>query len=263
MADKKISQLTTTTTIGDADLFTLVQSGVNKSITGEKLKDEVISEILGVEDNLTISSPGQTAFTLSGTPVSNASFALFLNGQLRVRGTDYTQTGTSVTWLDPGGLTLVTADTLIARYNVLNGGNGVKEVFLACTDYNANLGNYRTRSISATGGQRFAFPGIPEDFNSLVSIYLVGIVSSGADGSGKDIDIYTDYGGNNELYNIHTESDTTSTYDLTGQTNKRTNVIDLSTVLTNLGAGDSIGLFVDHKGIGGAINYIGIQLKYL
>lgn len=71
-----------------------------------------------VEDALTITADGQTAFTLSQTPASSAGFFLFLNGQERIFGTDFTFTGTSFTWLDPGGRTLITTDELWCKYNV-------------------------------------------------------------------------------------------------------------------------------------------------
>ncbi len=69
-----------------------------------------------IEDSLAISGDGQTAFTLSLTPTNAGSFAFYLNGQLRKKGVDFIQSATTVTWLDPGGLTLLTADELIARY---------------------------------------------------------------------------------------------------------------------------------------------------
>lgn len=179
MADSKISDLTATTTLADADLMTSVQSGANKKITGASLKSEVgwersgtevtpknaadnvnigtgglkdndvataislgsvvdtsfnttkkdivgaVNEVRGniptaVEDDPTdipVTFDGQTVFTLTSIPSGSAAFALYLNGQLRLRGTDYTQAGTTLTWLDPGGLTLLTTDELIARYN--------------------------------------------------------------------------------------------------------------------------------------------------
>jgi hypothetical protein len=69
------------------------------------------------QETLTISTPGQTAFTLSQTPSGADSFGLFLNGQLRYNPTDYTFTGTALTWNDPGGLTLKTTDQLLAWYD--------------------------------------------------------------------------------------------------------------------------------------------------
>ena len=69
-----------------------------------------------IEDVLAVTSNGQTVFALSSFPVSNDGFTLKLNGQVRLRGTDYTQSGTILTWLDPGAETLVITDELIARY---------------------------------------------------------------------------------------------------------------------------------------------------
>jgi len=74
------------------------------------------------EEILTISGDGQTAFTLAGTPNSDADFTLYLNGQLRTLTADYTRSGTSLTWGDPGGLTLKTTDELKARYNAVSSG---------------------------------------------------------------------------------------------------------------------------------------------
>ncbi|KKM93700.1 hypothetical protein LCGC14_1205860, partial [marine sediment metagenome] len=87
-------------------------------------------------------------FALTSTPVSNDAFSLYLNGQLRLRGTDYTQTGTVVTWLDPGGVILLIPDELIARYNDIGGSAGVDSfegrtgiVVGVLNDYDASLVN--------------------------------------------------------------------------------------------------------------------------
>jgi hypothetical protein len=64
---------------------------------------------------------GQTVFTLSQTPVSNEGLMVYLNGQQRLLTTDYTRTGTTLTWQDPvvAGKTvsLKTSDKLVAVYN--------------------------------------------------------------------------------------------------------------------------------------------------
>lgn len=77
-----------------------------------------------LHENLTISAPGQTAFTLSSTPVNPDRSILTLNGQVRKYGggDDYSISGTSLTWNDPGGLTLLTTDDLQIWYNVTVGG---------------------------------------------------------------------------------------------------------------------------------------------
>ena len=126
-------------------------------------------------------------------------------------------------------------------------------------DFANNYNNYRVRTIAATGSQRFTFC-IPDDFNSLVSLEAVGAPTGGAGGVGKDIDRYSDYGAVGESTTQHSEADTTSTYD-TG-TDDNWEAIDLSSVFSSLNAGDICGVLVDHKSIGGAINYARIILKY-
>jgi len=48
MSDQKISELTATTTIGDTDLLTSVQSGSNKKLTGATLKSEIKIDLVTV-----------------------------------------------------------------------------------------------------------------------------------------------------------------------------------------------------------------------
>lgn len=133
-----------------------------------------------------------------------------------------------------------------------------KRVFIPA-EYSANYNNMRARAIAATGSYRFNF-NVPGDMVTLTSLELVGIPVSGAGGTGKDIDLTSNYGAIGESATIHTESDTTSTYNL-GTDN---NIISYSiaSVFTNLAAGDFCGVFVDHKGIGGTVNYLGIRLIY-
>jgi len=135
-----------------------------------------------------------------------------------------------------------------------------KEVFFAGTGYNANLGNFRTREVGGTGAHNFTFC-VPSDFASLVSCEVVGIISTGAAGAAKDIDLSSDYGAVGEAYNIHSETDTTTTYDFTGKANQLASY-SIAPVLSALSAGDYVGFDIDHNGIGGAIDYIGIKLVY-
>jgi len=305
-----------------------------------------------VEDDFT-PALGQTNFTLSSTPGSNDAFALYLNGQLRLRGTDYTQVGTALTWLDPAGETLVTTDLLVARYNDLAPAGGVSSVFgragavvavlgdyagslitndsavvgatvtdalntingllpapvtsvfgrvgivvATAGDYAASLitndstvagafvddalntlgglvanksrfynvtngntttGTYRTRSVGASGAWEFNGT-FPADFNSITKIAMIGFPSAGAAGAGKDIDIYSNYGAVGEAYNFNSESDTTTTYN-TGVANQFFE-LDLSAIFTSPSANDFFGVQIDHQGIGGAIEYLGVLLEY-
>jgi len=135
-----------------------------------------------------------------------------------------------------------------------------KEVFFHVPRTMADgKGNFDTNLVGGTGARRFVFH-VPHDFTSLVECKVVGIPSSGAAGPDKDIDLYSDYGANGEAYNTHDESDTTSLYTIgTADTIWE---LDVSSVLNNISANDYVAVEVDHKGIGGGINYIGIRLRY-
>lgn len=127
-------------------------------------------------------------------------------------------------------------------------------------DHGSNFSVYRTRSVGSAGSWRLDF-NVPYDFTSIVSLEIIGIVSAGAAGAAKNIDLTSEYGALNEVYNTHTSTDTTSTYDLTGYTNKFYN-LNIAPLFPALAAGDFCGIFVDHKGIGGSIDYLGIRLRY-
>jgi hypothetical protein len=137
--------------------------------------------------------------------------------------------------------------------------SGNKTVFFMATDYANTTGDFRSRRIGATGAHEFTFP-IPPDFSSLVSCDAIGIYL-GSGGSGKQIDLYSDYGALGEDYNQHDESDIGTLFDFTGKSNKIVDV-DISSVLSSIAAGDYVGVHIDHKGIGDSIDYIYIKLVY-
>jgi len=134
-----------------------------------------------------------------------------------------------------------------------------KEVFYS-VETSGNIGTFRTRSVGATGNQNFNVV-VPDDFVSLVSVEAIVIVSgAGAPGAGKDIDLNSNCGNVGEAYNANSESDTTSTYTIPAQ-----NVVwemNVSSVFSGISAGDYCGINIDHNGIGGSIDYLGIKLRY-
>lgn len=138
-------------------------------------------------------------------------------------------------------------------------GVGSKSAFQRL-DYEDDKGNYRTHRITTSGSHRFTFI-IPSDFTNLAGLNLVGIIGSGADGSGKDIDLSSDYAKQNELFNTNSESDTATSYDFTGKTDVMT-YLDISSVFSSIEANHICGVFVDHNAIGGSIDYIGVLLEY-
>ena len=215
-----------------------------------------------VEDLLIITNDGDTGFFMSAQPSAPDAFAAYLNGQLRLRGVDYTQSGFVFTWLDPGGLTLKTTDIVVLRFNdTALSIPSTKEVFISATDYGADNGDYRVRNISMNGDFNFTFF-VPFDFSSVNSATLIGIPSAGAAGAGKDIDLSSEYATFGQASNANSEADTGTTYDLTGTSGEITEVVDLLVVLSSLAASDVVGINVDHNGIGGAIDYLGVKLNY-
>lgn len=202
---------------------------------------------------------GQTVFALSAVPASQAGFDLYLNGKRAKRSVDFTQVGTVLTWLDPSGLSLITTDDLIARYENIIGASNVKYIPVAI-ETSSTLDNQRVRNLLADGAFEFTFV-VPPDFASLVSLQIFGTPTAGAAGSGKNIDLYSNYYGLDEPKNQHIESDIGTTYDFTGNTDQGI-VIDLSNVFSDLSADDSCGVKIDHETIGGGIRYTQIVMGY-
>ncbi len=162
------------------------------------------------------------------------------------------------TWL--GSLTSRITKLFVQDIDVSGNLTGItKEVFYLA-ETSSNEGSFRVRSVGTNGDRNFNLV-IPDDFVSLVSIEAVGIISgAGAEGTGKDIDLTSNCVGAAELYTSNSVSDTTSTYTIPA-----VNTIwevDVSSVFSGISAGDYCGINIDHKGIGGGIDYLGIKLKY-
>jgi len=126
-------------------------------------------------------------------------------------------------------------------------------------DWNNVYNGFKNRSIAGTGNHDFSFV-IPADFKSLVSLKLIGIVTSGSAGSGKSVTLNSTYAKDGESYSQHTESDT-DVYEIAASAGL-IGSLDLSAVFTSIEAGDLCGVNVDHNAIGGYVYYLAIELKY-
>lgn len=78
-------------------------------------------EIIGgqatqIQETITVTSDGQTSFTLSQEPIQNVGVMMFLNGLKQARGTDFTSVGTTVTYTS--SISLQTTDTVEFWYLV-------------------------------------------------------------------------------------------------------------------------------------------------
>ncbi|NHJ39634.1 MAG: hypothetical protein FK731_06325 [Asgard group archaeon] len=135
-----------------------------------------------------------------------------------------------------------------------------KTVFLSSPVFDNELGNYKTLNVPASGDGYFNFK-IPSKANLITSLKLLGNISAGAAQTARNIDFYFEYHAEGEPYNQHSDSDTTSTYDLSAFSGK-TYGFELKDKMSSLNANDLVGIFIDHSSIGGDINYFGIELTY-
>lgn len=128
---------------------------------------------------------------------------------------------------------------------------------LFLTEGTANYGDYRVRSIGATGTGKFSF-NVPSDFNTLISLEMIFIPTANI--SGANIDLSSDYAAKGELSATHSESDTTSTYTATAD---RISSYSIAQVFSALALGDYCGLTIDHNAIGTTLNYFGVRIEYI
>jgi len=126
-------------------------------------------------------------------------------------------------------------------------------------DYDANSpgSDYRSQAIAGTGAHRFPFT-VPDDFNTLVKLELV--CSPLASIVNQQIDLDSEYGAEGQAVNNHSTSVIGGLYTLTGGIWTK---IDITALFPLLAAGDRCGIFVDHKGIGTTIYYLGVRLVYI
>lgn len=134
------------------------------------------------------------------------------------------------------------------------------EVFFDVGNPNSNQGDYRVRLRNENQPWRMNFV-VPDNFGELISLEAIGFTAPGAQGSGKNIDLFSDYGGPGESFQTHSESNTTDTFDLGANAGDHFSV-PIDSVFSQLAAGDRCGVLIDLNGVGGNVFWIGIKLKY-
>ncbi len=135
------------------------------------------------------------------------------------------------------------------------GGN--RHIVFSISSHNASSGDYDVLKISVNGTGEFAF-GTPADFGSLVSLKLVGIANSA--NPTADIDFFTDYAAVGEDAQNHSQSDTTTTYNIPAV--NEVVEFDIKPLYTSLAAGDICGLKVTHNSISQGFDYTCIVMEY-
>ena len=150
--------------------------------------------------------------------------------------------------------------TALARadhvHNVPVGVLATKEVFYPIGNTNGNRGDFPVQNLGSGGSGRFQFR-VPHDFTTLTALVLVAI--PGGTVGAADIDLSSDYGAPGEAFNANSESNTVITFALT------INVLaelDITSVFSALAANDYAGLLINHTGVTGGVDYLGIRLRY-
>jgi hypothetical protein len=232
--------------------------------------------VAGVKDLLTVTTPGQTAFTLSQTPINDSTFELVLNHTVHLRnGVDYTYSGTSLTWLDPDSITLDTTDELVAHYNYQFAPDvPIKSAFFSLmhcpTDPLTYYENYVGIYSSGGSGIRFSWT-VPEDYHNTVSIKLLALaVAPATPPPNPLINIYVRYGSTGEDRNTHTQNTIPYYVNWSTQTNKFVEIVisdidsnsgEAGKLYNNIVAGDRCSFHCSENGMGNIL-YFGIQINY-
>ena len=102
---------------------------------------------------------------------------------------------------------------------------------------------------------------IPDYAQKIVKIEVYFITGTGAATTGRDINFTANFSAENEVYNTHVASDTTSTYDLSACLDKIC-TINLTTLLSAALPGDTIGLTIAHGNTNGNIYYLNFVVYY-
>lgn len=149
--------------------------------------------------------------------------------------------------------------------NELNpGGNeqaqiGSEKAIFMQPDFGGNQLNYRIRNLGGNGNFNFNIRA-PFDFVTLISCQAI-FFNRSASNDGNLIDIESNYGALGEQADNTIESDTLNVTFSTFPV-ERLGALDLSSILTSLAAGDFVGINIDHNGLGGSLDYIGLLLRY-
>lgn len=124
---------------------------------------------------------------------------------------------------------------------------------------NATFGAFPTMQIGATGSGRFCFRADPR-WTGAVFAELVGICSATAAGPGKDLDLRIEHGTIGEASTAHLVIDSATLYDWSGAAGKISIIADLAPLLGDVEPGEYVGIQVQHNGIGGPIDYLGVRV---
>lgn len=120
----------------------------------------------------------------------------------------------------------------------------------------ATVGDHIGNNVSLNGTANIEFL-VPINYASTFGAHICVIPGGTVD---ADIDLDSDYGTVGELYDAHSESDTTSTFPFVLNT---IGVIDISSVLSSVTAGDMVGVKFSNNGVTGGYLISGFIFQYI
>ena len=160
----------------------------------------------------------------------------------------------------PGGGSVVLVDDGISNATILAiSSPAPKHLFILSAPSPApqTVGDHVGANVVANGDGNIEFY-VPPDFHKIVSAHVLIIASQSH--AAADIDLDTDYAFPGEVYNTNSESDNTITYPIT--LNQITE-LDVSSVLTGILAGHTVGLLLTNNAVAGGYLILGFHLSYL
>lgn len=165
--------------------------------------------------------------------------------------TEHVDTSTGVP--DAGKPIKLTAGGIV-NSNML--GTRTSELFFP-VQTDGNTGDYRRNRVGANGSYQFTFA-VPDDFDSVQNILLIGIPNGAVSGTA---DLSSSYGnrGSGQSATNHQETNLGVSWVGTSGNLTEFSLLSVFSVLDNR---DMCGITVDHNSLGAAIDYLGIILRY-
>jgi len=127
-------------------------------------------------------------------------------------------------------------------------------------NYGQNSGRFRVRIQGNNADFNYTFV-VPPEAVTVVGIDMIAYsTAGGASGPNKNIDLFSEFGGDGQPRNLNAQADTGTLYTIPPVNELFT--IDLLPVFVGVSPGDRCGIEIDHTGVGGNIAYLGINVSY-
>lgn len=210
------------------------------------------SSVTGTIEQLSIISDGQTSFTLANTP-TNIFGVVLDQGVFVGYGTDFIVSGTTLTWLNPSGITMNIGDTAYfiygyaaiapipeTKYLPLQVSLGTISTSSAIQPFNSATTN-STSTIEVSSGFT-----VPADYTSFISLKYNLFVGASSGGAAYNYTIGVSYCDNGDLASAHTSTSVVNLdFTLYVANTFLTNFLDLSSYVSGiLVPGRRIGISV-------------------